>query len=294
MTRVAAAQIACRDSDVAANLELHLTIIDAARRRDTDLLLFPELSLTGYRGATELLAAGTLPGAADLHRLAAAAGPMTVSVGLPERSADGSTYNTQVALRAGAIVHRHRKLNLPTYGALDEGRHFAKGDRIETFLLDDRWRVATLICADTWNPALPWLAALGGADLLLVPVASTMGAVDASFDSARGWEVNLHHTALHYGLAVVMANHAGGAFWGGSRILGPDGAELARAGDGPGLIGAEITLESVRRARHTLPTMRDADPRLIRDALDLWLGATGAGSVSRDGALSARSTIRRT
>jgi predicted amidohydrolase len=73
----------------------------------------------------------------------------------------------------------------------------------------------------------------------------------------------------------VMANHCGARgglkFWGGSRILDAFGRELARAGEGPQVIFAEIALDDVRRARDRLPTMRDADPRAVRAELDRFL-----------------------
>lgn len=240
--------------------------IGAARAAGVDLLLFPELSLTGYAGAVAAWRAGRLPGNAELCRLAEAAGPMAVAVGLPEEGGTGLLYNTQAVLHAGTIVHRHRKLNLPTYGGLEEGKHFASGCLVEPFRLGD-WSIVVLICADTWNPALPWLAALAGADVLLVPVASAIGAVGAGFDTEAGWDVNLRHTALTYGLPVVMANHAGdaadGSFWGGSRILGPQGETLACAGGGLTLLEAELNRDAIRAARRLLPTRRDAAPHLV-------------------------------
>jgi len=73
----------------------------------------------------------------------------------------------------------------------------------------------------------------------------------------------------------VMANHCGARgglkFWGSSRILDAFGRELARAGEGPQVIFAEIALDDVRRARDRLPTMRDADPRGVRAELDRFL-----------------------
>jgi predicted amidohydrolase len=96
-------------------------------------------------------------------------------------------------------------------------------------------------------------------------------AVDAEFDNPGGWDINLRHTAMTYGLPVVMANHCGRRggmnFWGGSRILDPFGRELARAGAQPGLICAELNLADVSTARARLPTIRDADPDLVYGVL---------------------------
>ncbi len=269
--RVAAAQLACRDDDLDANLAAHLGRIEEARAAGVDLLLFPELSLTGYAGAVAAWQAGRLPGEPALRRLAEAAGPMAVAVGLPEEGGTGLLHNTQLVLQAGAVIHRHRKLNLPTYGGLEEGKHFTPGCVVEPFRLG-AWSVAVLICADTWNPALPWLAALAGADVLLAPVASAVGAVGAGFDSEAGWDVNLRHTAMTYGLPVIMANHAGDgaarSFWGGSRILGAQGEVLARAGGGASIIKAGLDRAAIRAARRLLPTRRDAAPHLVARELE--------------------------
>ena len=210
--------------------------------------------------------------------IAAAAGGMAVSFGFIERGADGRAYNAQALFRHGRCLAVHRKLNLPTYGNLQEGRHFAAGSELATTALPGGWSTATLICADAWNPALPWLAALKGIDLLLVPAASALDAVEG-FDNPGGWEVILRHTALAYGLPLVMANHCGSRgglrFWGGSRVLDPDGHEVARCGDRPGLAVATLRRDDVVAARRRLPTIRDADPALVRRELGKVPGAGG-------------------
>ncbi len=269
--RVAAAQIACRQGCIAANLAMHLDMIERARSASIDLLVFPELSLTDYLSRPDL---GALSRSANCDELAAigeAAGSMHVSVGFIERADDGNCYNAQ-ALLGGGSAHVHRKINLPTYGSLVEGEVYSPGTALDLARLGGKGTAATLICADTWNPALPWLAALQEPDLLIVPVASSRFAVDATFDNPGGWTLNLCHTALTYGLPVVMANHcgqrAGFDFWGGSRVLDGNGRELARAGDQPELIIADLDSQATSEARRRLPTIRDADPDFVRSALD--------------------------
>lgn len=269
---VAAAQIECRPGDIEANLSLHRAAIDEAHGRGAELLVFPELSLTDYLSEPDLPRLARSQHAPELQALADAAGSMLVSVGFIE-DGGGRFHNSQALVSRGRVLHVHRKLNLPTYGRLTEGRYYAKGERIG-LARHGAWSLATLICAETWNPALPWLAALRGASLLLVPVASSLHVVD-DLDNRTGWTVNLSHTALTYGLPLVMANHCGARgglkFWGGSRILDAFGRELARAGERPQVISAEIALDDVRRARDRLPTMRDADPRRVRAELDRFL-----------------------
>ncbi|CAD5255674.1 conserved hypothetical protein [Bosea sp. 62] len=269
--KVAVAQIHCEPADLSANLAAHLDAITRARGEDAELLLFPELSLTDYLAAPDCAALALSQGADLLDRLAAAADGITVSAGFIERGEQGRFFNSQGLFRNGRLLAVHRKLNLPGYGALREDRVYTRGGDLASVELAAGWRVATLICADAWNPALPWLAALGGANLLLLPAASALAAVGGGFDNPRGWQINLGHTAMTYGLPTLFANHCGArggaAFWGGSRILDASGHELARAGTGPGLIMAELSQADGETARHRLPTARDSDPVLVGELL---------------------------
>lgn len=276
MTRlvVAAAQIACRPGDFAGNLATHRAALGQAQGRGADLLVFPELSLTDYESRPDTGALARPADAPELRELAAAAHGLVVVVGFIERAPDGTIHNAAAILAFGRVAAIHRKLNLPTYGALVEGEHYRPGDRLEA-VDTPAGRLATLICADTWNPALPWLAALAGAAIMAVPIASARGAVDTAFDSRDGWRVNLRHTALTYGLPVVMANHCGRRggldFWGGSTILDATGRVLAEAGGEPALISATVDLADGAAARARLPTVRDADPGRIASLLAVHL-----------------------
>jgi predicted amidohydrolase len=277
--RIAAAQIECRPGDIEANLALHLEAIEAARAGGAELVVFPELSLTDYLSDPDASALARSQDAQELRRLAEAVGPAMASVGFIEAGQDGRTYNSQALLSGGSCLHVHRKANLPTYGRLREGHHYSPGRDVRPALLPNGWRAATLICADTWNPALPWLAAIQHPELLIVPVASSVDAVGDEFDNPGGWDLNLRHTALTYGLPVVMVNHCGHRgglrFWGGSRILDAAGRELARADAKAGLIFAELSRDRIAQARAQLPTIRDADPALVRTELNRLLNGEG-------------------
>lgn len=277
--KVAAAQIECVPGDIAANLALHLDAAEAARARGVDLVVFPELSLTDYLSDPDTARLGRTVDAAEILALAEASRTLAVSFGFIERSAEGRFHNSQALAAGGRIVHVHRKLNLPTYGALREGLCYAPGSRLEAAVLPGLGRMTTLICADSWNPALVWLAALERPDLLLEPVASARLAVGADFDNPRGWDINLSHTAMTYGMPIVMVNHCGERggldFWGGSRIVDADGKVLARAGGRAEIVLATIDSETASRARARLPTIRDSDPALVRRELDRFLAGAG-------------------
>ncbi len=263
--RLGVAQIACT-ADRHHNLDLHRAAIAEARDRGIDLLVFPELSVTDYRTVPDLPGAACAAG--DLAELGR---DIAVLAGFIEAGSPGLFHNAAALLRDSRVIGCHAKLNLPTYGGLEEGKHYAAGHRLDLVEALPGWPAATLICADAWNPALPWLAALKGALLLLLPIASARGAVGGDFDNPGGWDVTLRHIAMTYGLPLAMANHCGRRgdfdFWGGSRILDPFGRCLAQAGEGPEIIQADIALADIGAARHRLPTMRDAAPLTVQALL---------------------------
>jgi predicted amidohydrolase len=269
---VAVAQIECRPADIAFNLALHEAAIDEARAAGAGLLVFPELSLTDYLAAPDCDWLALTRDAPIFMSLADRAGPMAVSAGFIERSPDGRFFNAQALLSQGRLLDVHRKINLPGYGNLREDKVYSAGDAIKPVHLDGEWLATTLICADTWNPALPWIAALREANVAIVPAASARTAVGDGFDNPRGWTINLEHTALTYGLPVAFANHCGRRdatdFWGGSRILDSDAREIARAGSSPALIYAKIDLAAGAASRRRLPTIADSNPALVRQLLE--------------------------
>lgn len=274
---VAVAQIVTVLGDVAANRRKHLEVIDAARTAGIDVLVFPEMSLTGHAAGPDTLRLALRREDPLIADIARASGAMCTVFGLIEEGSAAQFYNTAIAVRDGAIVAAHRKINLATYGRLDDGKHFAAGRSVDTLDLAPDWRAGIMICADLWNPALVHLAAVQGATLLLAPISSAIEAVGADFDNPGGWDVNLRFYALTYGLPVAMANRVGRegelTFWGGSRILDPFGRTLAKAeGEDEALVQARVEFNDVRRARYLLPTVRDANLPLLQRELERIAG----------------------
>ncbi|MCB1972046.1 MAG: nitrilase [Geminicoccaceae bacterium] len=264
---VGAAQFQSAIGDVDANMDRHLERIARGREAGLDLLVFPELSLTGHYGPERLLSAAMARTDARLAQLAEAAGPMAISVGFIEEGPAAQFYNAAAVFRDGELLHLHRKVNLPNYGKLEEGKHYASGRFVETCGLAGNWTAGLLICADVWNPALTHLAFLQGATMLICPVSSGVEAVGAEFDNPAGWALTCRFYAMMYGAPVIMCNRSGTErdlhFWGGSRIVDPFGRELAVAGPGDEMITARLDYEELRRARHLLPTVRDSNVALV-------------------------------
>ncbi len=288
---VGVAQTTSTLGDLDANHRKHLDVIDAARAAGVEVLVFPELSLTGHAAGSDTLRLALAPDDERVATIARACGSMYAVFGLIEEAPAAQFYNAAIAVHQGAVVAVHRKVNLATYGRLDDGKHFAGGGRIDVFDVTPPWCASVLICADMWNPALVHLAAVQGATLLLAPVSSALEAVGADFDNPGGWDLNLRFYALTYGLPVAMANRVGVegdlTFWGGSRILDPFGQTLAvAAGAEEALVHARVDFAAVRRARYRLPTVRDANLPLVQREIDRILH----NKVGSDSTFAQRST----
>ena len=284
--KVGAAQFASVIGDVDANIDLHLHWIARGREAELDLLALPELSLNGHHGTDNLLDAAMSRKDPRLQRLAEAAGPMAVTLGFIEEGPAAQFYNSAAILRDGKLVHLHRKVNIPSYGQLEEGKHYASGRFVETWSLDENWRAGLLICADVWNPALTHLAFLHGATMLICPVSSGIEAVGVEFDNPGGWALTCRFYAMIYGAPVIMVNRTGAErdlnFWGGSRIVDPFGQELAVAGESEELITATLDYDRLRRARHQLPTLRDSNVALVHNETARLLTTLGVPDFLRE------------
>ena len=248
---------------------------------DVDLLVTPELSLTGYDLgdavhdlAVPLAEGGTAPYGLNVRP--------DVLVGLVELGADGVPYNTAAYLHAGRVAFRHRKLYLPTYGMFDEGRYFGRGRRLRTVDAASGWRVGVLVCEDLWHPALPYLLAAQGVHLLVVMAAAPgrgawEGVAQNQWASWDVWERIARVTAQLYGVYVALANRTGVeggvTFAGGSMIVGPDGELLVRAGEAEEILTATLRIDEVLRARRPYAHTRDEDLAFVHGEIGRLLDA---------------------
>ncbi len=219
---------------------------------NTDLLVLPELFLCGYNiGDSVNEWSEPIDGdyAREISQLAARE-QLAIFYGFAERDGE-EHFNSGVCFgKDGNRLGRHRKLLLPPGF---EGDHFAAGTECETFQLDD-FTVAILICYDAEFPENFRYVADAGADLVLVPTAlgSKWGVVSDKLVPTRAFE---------NGVFVCYANHCGTedglSYYGGSCIVGPDGIDLARAGNGPEIVQAQLQLSAAGRAQERLPYLID-------------------------------------
>lgn len=268
---VALAQMAPRLGDVAANLDRHLALIDEAAGGGASLVVFPELSLTGYFLKDLVPEVALREGSDELERLAAASQAVDVVAGCVLESEDARFYNASVYLSGGRVHHVHRKVYLPTYGLFDEARYFAQGDRYRVFSAPlaaaappRSWQAGMLVCEDMWHPTAAALLARQGVELLICPSASPGRGVlrghalgtPGSYDAMTRTYAQLFTSYLLYCNRVGFEDGVG--FWGGSRAVGPDGQLLGEPAAATECLAMHrIDLAAVRRARIVNPVLRD-------------------------------------
>lgn len=272
---LALAQIHSHLGDVPTNLEKHLEWMRRAKSQAADVIVFPELSLTGYLLQDLASTVALRPSADDpiFRRLLQASRELDVVVSFVEADARHRYFIAAAYLSRGNVVHLHRKVYLPTYALFDEGRFFAQGESIRAF--ETRFgRCGILICEDFWHAAPPYLLWLDGADLMYFVSASPGRGLNHSDrpETARWVELVNQAYASLFTVFVAHTNRVGFDdglnFWGGATLFAPNGELQAH---GPyyqeALVVAELDLTQLQRTRARLPLLRDERAALVHHEL---------------------------
>jgi predicted amidohydrolase len=266
---VAIAQISPRLGNLTANLDLHLEAIEKARQLQAGLVVFPELSMTGYLLRDQVPDVALGPRSPALRKLKEACREIDALIGFVEEGEGHRFYNSAIYLSRGRKTHIHRKLYLPTYGMFDEARDFAAGERLRPFV--SRFgKAGVLICEDIWHSTSSWLLAQEGAELLFVLSSGpTRGARPGrGITSLAVWHELACVTAQFQTAYVVYVNRVGFEdglnYGGGSRVIDPFGrtaCELPPLEEA--LETVELSDEVLRRARTAYPLLRDENLELV-------------------------------
>lgn len=266
--KVGLAQIRPHLGNMDKNIEIHKQIIKQAKEEGVELLVFPELSLTGYNLLDLTYDVACTQDSEEIRTIVSLSKGIDIVFGMVERSSDHILYNTAIYASHGEIQSFHRKVYLPTYGMFDEARYFGRGERIRAF--DTRFgRVGMLVCEDMWHPSAPYLIAQDRADLLLVLANSPARGVHAKgLGTQDSWELILTSQAQFYGMFVACTHRVGTedgvSFFGNSSVVDPFGEVIVR---GPlfeeSLVTVDLDLDMVRRARFATPILRDENTDLV-------------------------------
>lgn len=258
------------------NLLKHLEYIEQAQNQGADLIIFPELSLTGYVLQDLVPTVAHRPVADDpiFAPLLEASQKIDMVVGFVEEDERNRFYIAAAYLSRGKVSHVHRKVYLPTYGLFDEGRFFAWGDQVRAF--DTRFgRVGMLICEDFWHASPPYLLWLDGADLLIF-ISSSPGrglTADPVLENVH-WirQINQAYASLFTSF-VFYTNRVGYEdglnFPGGAAVVDPNGVMLAEAPHhDEHMLITDVDLNQLHRTRARLPLLRDERTALVQRELN--------------------------
>ncbi len=226
--RVVMAQLDFLVGDIAGNMDKIMTAAAEARDRlHADLIVFPELTLTGYPPEDLLLRPGFIRQVEPaLQSLCKEIQGITAIVGGPLPTPDG-LRNAAVALGNGRIQATYYKQWLPNYSVFDEKRYFTPGEDPAVFTVAGT-RVGMTICEDVWLPGPVAQAAEAGAQLLVNLNASP-------YHAGKGGQrlAALRHRVREGRIPIIYVNLLGGqdelVFDGGSLVVGADGALIQRA-----------------------------------------------------------------
>lgn len=268
--RITLAQTDSKLGDIDANVEHAAEAIARAKSESPDMIVFPELYLSGY--SVGMVDADVAVSVDDprIKELARQAAPSGLHIGLaesPRRSPH--TYNSAVYYEGDQLVHVHRKLHLPTYSVFEERKHFTPGQSLRTYPVGDDTSVATLICGDAWQPPMAFIATQDGARALIVPAAGSQSRFPQHYDAREYWMDITRFYGRIYQLYVVFVNRVGVEdelnFWGGSHVVDPWGHVIAQAAEyEEELLTVDMDIAEVRRRRRSIPLVKDARLGMIQ------------------------------
>jgi predicted amidohydrolase len=277
--KIALAQIAPHLGDVKKNQQRHQEYIERAVDDEADLVVFPELSLTGY-SLKDLVPEVALNIEKDkfIDQLTKLSRRIEIVLGFVEEKDRGLFYNSAVYFSEGKILHVHRKVFLPTYGMFEELKFFGQGKNFHTFSTPFG-KTGLMICYDFLHYGSSYLLFVGGADIMIV-ISAAPGrgfSETETFASSHMWEL-MGETISRFSTAfVVYCNRVGfedgKSFGGGSFIYSPSGELLTKASYiEEELILSDLDLEEVRKIRKKWPYRRDEKPEVICEALKRIIG----------------------
>lgn len=264
--KVAVAQTTAVLGDIQKNIEHHIEFCDKAIKNKADLIVFPELSLTGYSlKDLNYVLSMNLKETKLLDRLKTKSKKISIICGLAEEDENFAIYNSGIFISDGEIKFSHRKIYPPTYGLFEELRYFSKGNECkahETKL----GKIGLLVCEDLWHISLPYTVAMDGAQIIVgIAVSPTRLAINS--EEFKNYEINSQQHCAYARLLssyMIFSNRVGYEdgvnFWGGSEVIDPFGNVIAAAKlFDEDMIYADIDIEEIRRARHQARHFLDED-----------------------------------
>lgn len=251
------------------NLNMMLEVIEKAIEEKSDIVVFPELSLTGYSLEDIVfdVAIKEVPSV-----LLEKSKKISIVFGAVELGEEEYPYNTAYYLEDGKVLHKHRKVYLPTYGVYQEGRSFMAGNKMRAF--DTKFgRMGILVCEDVWHQSAQYLLAQDGAKYMFILFNSPAVVGKRKEELSEGWKTIVKTNSLLNGVYSVAVNRAGVedgiTFFGNSFVVDPNGNIVA---EGKYLSEDSFTCEleetEIRRARFKAPMFKTENLNLTRKEIE--------------------------
>ena len=261
---IALSQISCKVGDKKHNTSKMKEQIKQAKEKGADLIIFPELALTGYTlKDTVYELAEPIPGpSTNLLTEVAKKESIHIVFGMVEQSEKASAvlYNTGVLLSPKGIVGKYQKMYLPTHSVFEEKRYFRPGYNLPIFETDIG-KLGLIICYDVFFPETVRLLRLKGAQLIICISASP--AVRRKFFETLTVARAIENT-IFLAYVNLVGIEDGLQFWGGSRLISPNGSIISQAKyDDEDLVTEKISYVDLKRTEIFVPTLRDLRPELF-------------------------------
>jgi predicted amidohydrolase len=262
---VALAQISCKIGDKEHNLDVMKRNIKQAKNQGANLIVFPELALTGYVCRDILYElAEPVPKGESIRRLEEIAKKEAIHVvfGALERSekAHATLYNTAVLLGPNGFIGKYQKMHLPTHSVFEEKRYFRLGYQTPVFETEIG-KLGLIICYDVFFPEITRLLRLKGSQLIIC-ISASPGVRRTFFETLTAARAIENTAFLVYVNLVGVEN--GLQFWGGSRIVAPNGKITSQAKyDEEDLVIGKIDYADLKQTETFVPTLRDLRPELF-------------------------------
>lgn len=255
--------------NVEKNLNMMLEVIDKAIAEKNDVVVFPELSLTGY-SLEDIVFDVAIKEVPSI--LLEKSKQISIIFGAVELGEEEYPYNTAYYLEDGELVYKHRKVYLPTYGPYQEGRNFMAGNKFRAF--DTKFgRVGMLVCEDVWHQSAQYILAQDGAKYMFILFNSPAVVGKAKEELAQSWKTVVKANSLLNGVYSVAVNRVGvedgTTFFGNSFVVAPNGEVVKEAeylkGDS---FSYELKESEIRRARFKAPMFKSENLNLTRKEIE--------------------------
>jgi predicted amidohydrolase len=260
---IALGQIAAKTGNKSHNLRKIENICSASRSKNIQLMVFPELSITGYvcRDNFYQLAEGLNGPSVSFVKRISKENDISIVFGLPTTGrVKNVIYNSSIMVNPDGRVYSYDKLYLPTHSVFEEKRYFRPGNKVQSFDVKGV-NIGMSICYDLYFPEIYRILSLKGAELIIC--------ISASPSTRKEYfEMLVKARAIENGIFMVLVNRVGIEdglnFWGGSQIVGPNGDIIKK---GPyydeEVVHSIIELSELEKVRPFIPTLRDLRPEII-------------------------------